>query len=108
MVDRGHLADHELGAAKHAPEWHDHRARVDQPARDLGKERLVQHEVLGVHERDPVVGAEEALEATRRVHPDVAAADDQDPRAHMSIVGVAPASRPSVEPALIDGRVVAR
>jgi hypothetical protein len=87
-VDRLDLAHHELGAAQHPAQRHDDGTRVDQATRHLGQERLVQHEVLGVHQRQLVGrGVQAAFEPACGVHPDVPPADDQDPRHERHPIG---------------------
>jgi hypothetical protein len=52
QVDPLYLADDQLRPSQHASQRHDDGAWIDQPARDLGQERLIQHEVLRVDERE--------------------------------------------------------
>ena len=79
VVDADDLADDDRDVAEHRPQRHDHGARVDRARGDLRQERLVLHEVLGVHDRDVVAGLREPVHVHRRVQPGEPAADDQDP-----------------------------
>jgi hypothetical protein len=87
VIETLDLPDDELGFPEHAAQRHNHRARIDETARYFRQERLVEHEVLGVHQDELVCGAAEmSLEVTGRVHPDVAATHDEDPCTHGAIV----------------------
>ena len=80
-VDRRDLPHHQPCASQRPAERDDDRPGIDQPAGDLGEERLVEHVALGVHQHDRVVGGQPPLQPARRVQPDVPAPDDED-RAH--------------------------
>ena len=81
VVDAFHLADHDLAVTEHAPERDDHRPRIDRARRDLGQERVVLHEVLGVDDRHPVTEVDGSAQMQGRVEPGEPGAHDEDPLA---------------------------
>ncbi len=91
VVDALGLADDDAALAEDAAQ-RDHDVTGGDCARGrFGEEGLVRHVGLGSDHRDlGFAGSELSLEAERRIHADVAAADDQDARTGRGTGGRAP------------------
>ncbi len=85
VVDRDDLADDHVAVRQDAAQGHDDVARRDGAGRRLGQERLVRHVRVGgdhddLHGTAAQLRFQLLLEAQGRVHPDVAAADNENAR----------------------------
>jgi hypothetical protein len=81
-IDRGGVAEHDLGAWQPGPQRYGDPARLQDRRRDLGQQRHVEHVVRGIH-RDEVrrFRGQPALQRPQAVVAREACAHDHDPRA---------------------------
>lgn len=85
VVDGGGLADDDPAPGQDAAQRYHHMARGDQAGRRFGEEWLIRHVRVGSDDRDLGFAPAEfrlqpPLETQGRVHPDVAAADNENAR----------------------------